>query len=147
MPVWEVILLGLVEGLAEFIPVSSTGHLLLLGHFRDFNSPGKTFEVLVQLGAILAIMLIYARKVIKIALALPFDPRARRFVLGTLLTFLPAAVIGALAHSIIKNCLALIVGGLCCSSSISCDSIPGISMPWKFPQCEHSRSASASEWQ
>ncbi len=121
MPTWEVFLLGLVEGLTEFIPVSSTGHLLLLGHFLNFHSPGKTFEVLIQLGAILAIVTIYARKLINITVALPHDPRARRFVLGVLVAFLPAAVIGALAHSVIKNvlfespvvvCLALIIGGV-----------------------------------
>ena len=51
-----MILLGLIEGLTEFIPVSSTGHVLLAGHFLGFKSPGKTFEVLIQLGAILAIL-------------------------------------------------------------------------------------------
>jgi undecaprenyl-diphosphatase len=53
MPIWQVILLGLIEGLTEFIPVSSTGHVLLAGYFLGFQSPGKTFEVLIQLGAIL----------------------------------------------------------------------------------------------
>ena len=56
---WQVIVLGLIEGLTEFIPVSSTGHLLLAGHFLGFKSPGKTFEVLIQLGAILAILSVY----------------------------------------------------------------------------------------
>lgn len=59
MPTWQVILLGLLEGLTEFIPVSSTGHILLAGHFLGFCSPGKTFEVLIQLGAILAILSVY----------------------------------------------------------------------------------------
>ena len=59
MQTWQVILLGLIEGLTEFIPVSSTGHLLLAGHFLGFESPGKTFEVLIQLGAILAILSVY----------------------------------------------------------------------------------------
>ena len=52
MPTWQVILLGVIEGLTEFIPVSSTGHVLLAGYFLGFDSPGKTFEVLIQLGAI-----------------------------------------------------------------------------------------------
>jgi undecaprenyl-diphosphatase len=56
MQTWQAAFLGLVEGLTEFIPVSSTGHLLLIGHFLGFRSPGKTFEVLVQLGAVLAII-------------------------------------------------------------------------------------------
>ena len=56
MPIWEVILLGLIEGVTEFLPVSSTGHLLLTEHFLGICTPGKTFEVLIQLGAILAIL-------------------------------------------------------------------------------------------
>jgi undecaprenyl-diphosphatase len=121
MPVWEVILLGLIEGLTEFLPVSSTGHLLLTEHFLGVCSPGKTFEVLIQLGAILAILSVYAAKLTRIALALPYDAQARRFVLGILLAFLPAAVIGAAAHGFIKHVLfesplliavMLIVGGV-----------------------------------
>ena len=121
MPIWEVILLGLIEGLTEFLPVSSTGHLLLTEHFLGFCTPGKTFEVLIQLGAILAILSVYSVKLTRIAMAIPYDPRARRFVLSVLLAFLPAAVIGALAHDFIKTVLfetpmliavMLIVGGI-----------------------------------
>ncbi|MGD9670553.1 MAG: undecaprenyl-diphosphate phosphatase [Hyphomicrobiaceae bacterium] len=121
MPTWQVILLGVIEGLTEFIPVSSTGHVLLAGHFLGFNSPGKTFEVLIQLGAILAILSVYAARLIHMALELPRDRRTQRFVLGILIAFLPAAVIGALGHSFIKSvlfetpmliCVMLIVGGL-----------------------------------
>ncbi|MDB5650858.1 MAG: undecaprenyl-diphosphatase [Hyphomicrobiales bacterium] len=116
----KAIFLGGIEGLTEFLPVSSTGHLLLVGHFLGFESKGKSFEVLIQLGAILAILLVYARKIIAITLGLRTDPRARHFVLAVLLAFLPAAVIGALAHSIIKSylfdplivCTTLIAGGL-----------------------------------
>jgi len=116
----EAIILGVVEGLTEFLPVSSTGHLLLLGHFLGFESNGKSFEVLVQLGAILAIMLVYFRRLLDIAMRLGSDPLARRFVLGVLVAFLPAAVIGALAHGFIKTvlfnpvlvCTSLIAGGL-----------------------------------
>ena len=116
----EAIILGIVEGLTEFLPVSSTGHLLLLGHFLGFESNGKSFEVLVQLGAILAIMLVYFRRLLDIALRLRTDPQARRFVLGVLIAFLPAALIGALAHGFIKSvlfnpvlvCTSLIAGGL-----------------------------------
>ncbi|EFG9941080.1 undecaprenyl-diphosphate phosphatase, partial [Escherichia coli] len=116
----EAALLGLLEGLTEFLPVSSTGHILLAGHFLGFESTGKAFEVLIQLGAILAILSVYAGKLIQIAGALPYDMRARRFVIGVLLAFLPAAVIGALAHDFIKTvlfespkliCIMLILGG------------------------------------
>ena len=55
----EALLLGLLEGLTEFIPVSSTGHILLAGHFLGFKSTGKAFEILIQLGAILAILTVY----------------------------------------------------------------------------------------
>ena len=116
----KALVLGVIEGFTEFLPVSSTGHLLLFGHFFGFESKGKTFEVLVQLGAILAILIVYFKKLLTIALALPNDPRARRFVLGVLIAFLPAAIIGAFAHSFIKGvlfnpmivCTTLIAGGL-----------------------------------
>jgi undecaprenyl-diphosphatase len=116
----KALLLGGIEGLTEFLPVSSTGHLLLAGHFLGFESKGKSFEVLVQLGAILAILYAYMHKIISIILGLKDDPKARRFVIAILLAFLPAAVIGAGAHSIIKGvlfnplivCTMLIAGGL-----------------------------------
>jgi undecaprenyl-diphosphatase len=118
--VLDALILGVVEGATEFIPVSSTGHILLLGHFLGFESTGKTFEVLIQLGAILAILSVYAAKLWNIARAMPTDPAARRFVLGVLVAFLPAAILGGLAHDFIKTvlfetplvvCTALIVGG------------------------------------
>jgi len=121
MDVWQVVWLGLLEGLTEFIPVSSTGHLLLAGHFLGFESPGKTFEVLIQLGAILAISSVYAGKLWRLARDLPSDPVTRHFVLAVLLAFLPAAVIGAVAHKYIKAylfaspwliCSMLILGGV-----------------------------------
>ena len=116
----EALLLGLLEGLTEFIPVSSTGHILLAGHFLGFESTGKAFEVLIQLGAILAILSVYFGRIWKIATDLPSDPRTRRFVLGVFVAFLPAAIIGALAHDFIKTvlfetpkliCIMLILGG------------------------------------
>jgi undecaprenyl-diphosphatase len=105
MPIWQVILLGLIEGVTEFLPVSSTGHILLTEHFLGICNSGKTFEVLIQLGAILAILSVYAAKLINIMVALPYDERARRFVLGILLAFLPAAAVGAGAHDFIKGIL------------------------------------------
>ncbi|MDX6804542.1 undecaprenyl-diphosphate phosphatase [Terrihabitans rhizophilus] len=119
--IMDALVLGVVEGITEFLPVSSTGHILLLGHFLGFTSTGRTFEVLIQLGAILAILTVYASRLTKIAMALPHDPTARRFVIGVLVAFLPAAVIGVLAHGFIKTvlfetpmvvCIALVIGGL-----------------------------------
>ncbi|MBD8553826.1 undecaprenyl-diphosphate phosphatase [Rhizobium sp. CFBP 8762] len=117
----SALILGLIEGLTEFIPVSSTAHVLLAGHFLGFESPGNTFAVLIQLGAILAILLVYFKRLLAIATTLPTSPRSRHFVLSVLLAFLPAALIGAVAHGFIKSvlfetpiliCIVLIVGGI-----------------------------------
>ena len=97
--------LGLIEGLTEFIPVSSTGHLLLVGHFLGFESSGKTFEVVIQLGAVLAVLTVYAAKLWGVFSSAPHDPAARRFILAVLLAFLPAVVIGVLARDFIKTVL------------------------------------------
>jgi undecaprenyl-diphosphatase len=97
--------LGLIEGLTEFIPVSSTGHLLLAGHFLGFESAGKTFEVVIQLGAVLAILTVYAGRLWQVFSTMHRDPAAFRFVVSVLLAFLPAAVIGVLAHDFIKAVL------------------------------------------
>ncbi|HRO10705.1 undecaprenyl-diphosphate phosphatase [Amaricoccus sp.] len=114
-------LLGVLEGLTEFIPVSSTGHILLAGHFLGFHSTGKAFEVLIQLGAILAILAVYSTRLVALARAAPHDPAARRFIAGVVLAFLPAAVVGVLLHGFIKTVLfetpllvavMLIVGGV-----------------------------------
>ena len=115
------LLLGLLEGLTEFIPVSSTGHILLAGHFLGFESAGKSFEVLIQLGAILAILTVYFGRLWKLLVDFPSDARTRRFVFGILVAFLPAAIIGVLAHGFIKAvlfespmliCVMLILGGV-----------------------------------
>tara|TARA_R110000850_G_C9960466_1_gene464378 strand:- start:340 stop:1143 length:804 start_codon:yes stop_codon:yes gene_type:complete len=113
--------LGLLEGLTEFIPVSSTGHILLAGHFLGFESAGKTFEVVIQLGAVLAILSLYSARLISVFTAAPSDPQARRFIFSVLLAFLPAVFIGVLAHDFIKTVLfetpvliaiMLILGGI-----------------------------------
>ena len=113
-------ILGLLEGLTEFIPVSSTGHLLLVGHFLGFESEG-TFEVVIQLGAILALFSVFAVKVAQLFRAAPHDPAARHAITSIAIAFLPAVVIGALAHDFIKTVLfehpvliaiMLIVGGV-----------------------------------
>jgi undecaprenyl-diphosphatase len=116
----KALILGLVEGFTEFLPVSSTGHLLLIGHFIGFESKGKTFEILVQFGAILAIVSVYFWKLWDIAKGMFHDPVKRRFVLAVLVAFLPAMIVGFLARDFIKGylfnptivCVTLIAGGL-----------------------------------
>ena len=117
----KAIFLGVVEGLTEFIPVSSTGHLLLVQRFFGFGDDdfGKSFAVLIQFGAILALLSIYAARLWQLFIGMFNSPQARRFVLGVLIAFLPAAVVGALAYKLIKEvlfnpwivCISLIVGG------------------------------------
>ena len=97
--------LGLLEGLTEFIPVSSTGHLLLAGYFLGFESAGNAFEVVIQLGAVLAILTIYAARLWHVFSSAPHDPASRRFILSVLIAFMPAVVIGVLAHDFIKTVL------------------------------------------
>lgn len=117
----DALALGVLEGATEFIPVSSTGHLVLASHFLGFEDPSKTFVILIQLGAVLAVLSVYASKLIGILRALPHDPRARRFVVAVVVAFLPAAVVGALAIDFITSVLldtpklvaiVLIVGGV-----------------------------------
>ena len=98
-------LLGLLEGLTEFLPVSSTGHLLLAGHFLGFESQGKTFEVVIQLGAILALASVYAVLVLRLLLRARVEAAARRALVSILLAFFPAVVVGLLAHDFIKTVL------------------------------------------
>jgi undecaprenyl-diphosphatase len=117
----SALILGVLEGLTEFIPVSSTGHLLLAGHFMGFESAGRTFEVVIQLGAVLAILTVYAARLWAVARSVGRDPGAQWFVATVLIAFLPAAVIGVLAHGFIKSVLfetpaliawMLILGGI-----------------------------------
>ena len=113
--------LGFVEGLTEYLPVSSTGHLLLMERILGWGDDafGKSFAILIQLGAILALLSIYFGRLWNLARNMFSDWAAARFVIGVLLAFLPAAVVGALAYPIIKTylfdvrivCIALIVGG------------------------------------
>jgi undecaprenyl-diphosphatase len=118
---FDTILLGLVEGITEFLPVSSTGHLILVDDLLGFKGPpGQVFEIVIQFGAILAVCVLYIRKLLAVLVGLPTDPAARRFVLNLLWAFLPAAVVGVLAHDFIKSVLfspwvvsvSLIVGGI-----------------------------------
>jgi undecaprenyl-diphosphatase len=121
LDVIKAIFLGIVEGLTEFIPVSSTGHLLLVGHFFGFSddSFGKSFDVLIQLGAILALLSIYFTRLWHLFLGMFTNREDRRFVIGVLVAFFPAMVIGALAYGFIKSvlfnvwivCIMLVAGG------------------------------------
>lgn len=113
-------LLGVVEGLTEFIPVSSTGHLILVGYLFGFDGPpGKVFEITIQFGAILAVCILYWRRLLRVALGLTGDPVSQRFATNIIVGFIPAMVIGVLAHDFIKSvlfspwvvCVSLIVGG------------------------------------
>jgi undecaprenyl-diphosphatase len=118
----KAVILGVVEGFTEYLPVSSTGHLLLLQHFFGFGDEGfgNTFAILIQFGAILALLSIYFMRIVGLSVGFFIDATARRFVIGILVAFLPAAVIGALLHGFIKTvlfnpwivCVALIVGGV-----------------------------------
>lgn len=113
-------LLGIIEGLTEFLPVSSTGHLILAVDLLGFRGPaGHVFEIAIQLGAILAVCWLYRRRFTHVATSLFHDPSARRFVVNLLMGFLPAMIVGALAYGYIKSVLfspevvaiALVLGG------------------------------------
>jgi undecaprenyl-diphosphatase len=114
-------LLGLVEGATEFIPVSSTGHLILASDWLGLvDERAKTFDIFIQLGAILAIVWIYRVRLAQSVGDARKDPVSRRFLLNLIVAFLPAAVVGFLTHDWIKSKLfnpgvvavALIVGGV-----------------------------------
>ncbi len=117
----KAIFLGLIEGLTEFLPISSTGHLILFGHLIDFHSDsGRVFEVVIQLGAILAVCWLYRQKIIELVKGFfSGDAGARRFAINVLVAFFPAVIIGVLAVDFIKQVLfsplvvacALIIGG------------------------------------
>lgn len=119
---FEVFVLGLIEGLTEFLPISSTAHLLIAADLLGFRQDaGGTFEIAIQLGAIVAVLGFYARDLVMQARALPRDVATQRFWLGVLIAFLPAALIGVALRTWIKTVLfgsplviawALISGGI-----------------------------------
>lgn len=116
----KTIIMGLVEGLTEFLPISSTGHLIVVADLINFHNDGRVFEIAIQLGAILAVVVEYRHKFIDVTRGLFSDASAQRFVLNLLVAFLPAAVVGVLFISLIKTYLfnaltvasMLILGGL-----------------------------------
>ena len=117
----EAVILGLVEGVTEFIPVSSTGHLIVVGEWLgQVDERAKTFDIFIQLGAILAIVWLYRARLLRTVASARTDPSSRRFFLNLAISFVPAAAIGFLIHDWIKEHLfttsvvawALILGGL-----------------------------------
>jgi undecaprenyl-diphosphatase len=121
----DAIILGIVEGLTEFLPVSSTGHLILAGTLLGDDGPlsgalRDTFDVMIQLGAILAVVVVYFRTFWTALVSLPTSKAARHFALSVLVAFLPAVVLGLALHDFIKAvlfspwvvCLTLVLGGV-----------------------------------
>ena len=119
---FDAFLMGLIEGLTEFLPISSTGHLILLGELLGFQGPpGKVFEISIQLGAILAVVVVFWPRLLDVAKHMwrPRTPQ-RYFAINIILAFLPAMVIGATLHGTITAklfnpyvvCVALILGGI-----------------------------------
>lgn len=121
---WKIvsaIILALVEGITEFLPVSSTGHMILVRELLDLDvPPGGVFEVFIQFGAILSICLIYFDYLWKVTKAVPFNENARRFAFGLFIAFLPAAILGVLLSDFITTYLfskyvvavSLVLGGI-----------------------------------
>lgn len=97
-------LMGIVEGLTEFLPISSTGHLILAGALLGFDdAKAKVFDIAIQTGAIFAVILVYWQKIRETVVALPTDRQARRFALNVLIGFLPAVLLGLLFGKAIKE--------------------------------------------
>jgi undecaprenyl-diphosphatase len=114
-------LLGVLQGLTEFLPISSTAHLLVAGDLLGYEDPGGVFTVMIQLGSILAVMWLYRAKLVAVLVGLPGDRDARRFALAVLVAFVPALFAGALLADYVKTVLyhntaviaaAFIAGGI-----------------------------------
>ena len=113
--------LGVIQGLTEFLPVSSTGHLLVLERLFGYVDPGGAFTVMIQLGSILAVMWLYRAKIVAVIAGLPSQPEARRFALALLVAFVPLVVVGAAVGNYVQTVVygnlrliatAFIAGGL-----------------------------------
>ena len=116
----KALVLGVVEGLTEFLPISSTGHLILAGDLLGFSGDkAKVFEIVIQAGAMLAVVWEYRKRFWRVAAGLSSEPAARRFVANLVVAFIPAAVLGLAFSKLIKAylfrpvpvALAFIVGG------------------------------------
>ncbi|WP_277374768.1 undecaprenyl-diphosphate phosphatase [Pseudomonas sp. AA-38] len=124
MDIWmafQALILGVVEGLTEFLPISSTGHLIVVGDLLGFNGQTATaFKIIIQLGAILAVMWEFRARVFGVVVGLPRERKAQRFTFNLLLAFIPAVIFGLAFADLIEHWLfnpitvatALIVGGL-----------------------------------
>ena len=117
----QTIFLGIIEGLTEFIPVSSTGHLILFIDILGFKTgDGKVFEIVIQLGAILAVCFLYREKLFKVATNMHKDKESFLFARNVTIAFIPSLIIGFLAHDFIKSVLfsplivsiSLVTGGI-----------------------------------
>jgi undecaprenyl-diphosphatase len=117
----KAMLLGLVEGATEFIPVSSTGHLIVVSQWLHLTDErAKTFDIFIQLGAILSVVWIYRARLLRMVGAFREEPSSRRLLIDLVIAFLPAAIVGFLAHDWIKShlfsttivAIALISGGV-----------------------------------
>ncbi|MEQ1491747.1 MAG: undecaprenyl-diphosphate phosphatase, partial [Terricaulis sp.] len=113
--------LGILQGLTEFLPISSTAHLLLGADLIGYDDPNNVFVIMIQLGSILAVMWLYRQRIFDVITGLPTKPEARRFALMLFLAFLPAVVIGLFAADYVKTVLqesipviawALLIGGV-----------------------------------
>src|SRR5919204_4726831 len=114
-------LLGIIQGLTEFLPVSSTAHLLIAERLLGYEDPGGVFTVMIQLGSILAVMWLYRAKLVAVITGLPSDPAARRFAAMLAIAVVPALVAGALLSKFVKSILynsftviaaAFVIGGI-----------------------------------
>ncbi|MFV2028821.1 undecaprenyl-diphosphate phosphatase [Neisseria sp. S1] len=117
---FKALILGIIEGLTEFLPISSTGHLIVFGSLLDFHSNGKVFEIAIQLGAVLAVIFEYRQRFTHVLTNIGRDNKVNRFVLNLIVAFIPAAVVGFLFSKQIKEVLfnpisvatMLVLGGL-----------------------------------
>src|SRR5213592_4062051 len=102
---FKAALLGILQGLVEFLPVSSTAHLLIGGRLLGFDDPGGVFTVMIQLGSILALMWLYRAKIITVVTGLGSDPEARHFAVMVGVAFVPAVVAGAFLAKYVQTVL------------------------------------------
>ncbi len=124
MDLWtaiQALILGVVEGLTEFLPISSTGHQIIVADLLDFSGDRfNAFNIIIQLGAILAVVWEFRGKIFEVVTGLPTQPKARRFSVNLLIAFLPAVVLGVIFADLIHHYLfnpitvatALVVGGV-----------------------------------
>ncbi|MGZ0784236.1 undecaprenyl-diphosphatase [Pseudomonas sp. TKO26] len=124
MDLWsaaQALILGIVEGLTEFLPISSTGHQIIVADLLDFGGErAMAFNIIIQLGAILAVVWEFRRKILEVVIGLPSQPKAQRFTVNLLIAFFPAVVLGVifadLIHAYLFNPItvatALVIGGI-----------------------------------